>query len=54
MGWACFGADFVREQDGDYAACVHALLDAGASLRASEHAPRDALVRALLREQGLA
>ncbi|HEX5830962.1 MAG TPA: ankyrin repeat domain-containing protein [Gemmatimonadaceae bacterium] len=50
LGWACFGADHVADTDGDYEGCVRALLDAGARVRADEHQPQHAGVRALLEQ----
>jgi ankyrin repeat protein len=37
MGWAMFGADFVKERQGNYVETVRALLDAGAEVRSDEH-----------------
>jgi ankyrin repeat protein len=48
LGWACFGADHVQDNDGDYAAAVRALLDAGARVQHDEHQPAHAGVRAVL------
>ena len=48
MGWACFGADFVKDEDGDYAATVRALLEGGAEVRTKEHRAEDQGVRAVL------
>jgi ankyrin repeat protein len=50
MGWATFGADEVSDRDGDYAATVRALLDAGTRLGPGEYMPRHAGVRAVLRQ----
>ena len=49
LGWACFGADFVEDPDGDYGATVRALLEAGARQQADEHQPRHAGVQAVLK-----
>lgn len=51
LGWACFGADFVADTDGDYEGSVRALLDAGARPRADEHEPQHAGVRRLIEER---
>ena len=48
LGWACFGVDFVRNETGDYAGAVEALLEAGAVVSKEEHRARDASVRQLL------
>jgi ankyrin repeat protein len=48
LGWACFGADFFKQSEGDYEGTVRALLDAGARRKADEYAPRHAGVRAVL------
>jgi len=40
LGWTCFGADMVMEPDADYAACVRALMEAGARPAPDEHRPR--------------
>ncbi|HEX4681232.1 MAG TPA: ankyrin repeat domain-containing protein [Gemmatimonadaceae bacterium] len=48
LGWACFGVDFVANTDGDYEACVRALLDAGARPEPGDYEPRHAGVRALV------
>ena len=50
LGWACFGADFVRDSDGDYEGCVRALLEAGARPLADEYQPEHAGVRAVLEQ----
>ncbi|HVF39197.1 MAG TPA: ankyrin repeat domain-containing protein [Gemmatimonadaceae bacterium] len=50
LGWACFGADYVAEKEGDYEDCVRGLLEAGATVTADEHQPEHAGVRAVLRE----
>lgn len=50
LGWAFFGADYFPESDGDYPACVRALLEAGARPRDDEHHPGHAGVRAVLRQ----
>lgn len=49
LGWACFGADYIADPEGDYEGCVRALLDAGARPRADEYLPRHTGVRAVLR-----
>lgn len=48
LGWACFGADFIADAEGDYEGVVRALLDAGARPRADEYLPRHTGVRAVL------
>lgn len=45
VDWACFGADHDPAPDGDYAACVRALLDAGARPRPPEWWPQHAGIR---------
>jgi ankyrin repeat protein len=50
MGWAMFGADFVRERSGEYPATVRALLAWGATLQADEYQPRDEKIRRVLDE----
>jgi hypothetical protein len=50
MGWACWGADFVADADGDYVDSVRALLEAGARMRQDEHMPNNPAVRAVLNE----
>jgi ankyrin repeat protein len=37
MGWAQFGADFVKDPEGRYEDAVRALLAAGAEVRRDEH-----------------
>lgn len=49
LGWACFGADHVREADGDYEEAVRELLEAGARLSARERPPEHSGVREVLR-----
>jgi len=48
LGWACWGADFVRDAGGDYEDCVRALLEAGAHLQANEHQPEHEGVRRVI------
>jgi hypothetical protein len=48
LGWACFGADFVGDADGDYEDCVRALLEAGARPPDDEHYPEHEGVRRVL------
>ena len=50
MGWACWGADFVADADGDYADSVRALLEAGARKPQDEHTAQNPAVRAVLEE----
>lgn len=50
IGWACFGADFVRRADGDYPGVVRLLLAAGVRLQPSDHQPQDAGVQRVLAE----
>jgi ankyrin repeat protein len=45
LGWACWGADFIGDADGDYEDCVRALLEAGAHLQANEYQPEHEGVR---------
>lgn len=52
LGWACFGADFVADAEGDYEGCVRALLDAGARRLADEHQPAHQGVRRVLQGFG--
>jgi ankyrin repeat protein len=52
LGWACFGADFVTDETGDYEATVAALLDAGAPVTSQVHRPEHAGVRRVLQEAG--
>jgi len=54
MGWACFGADYVEEPDGEYEATVRALLHAGARHTSNDHPPRHAGVRSELDRHGSA
>lgn len=54
LGWAFFGADFVRTPGGEYEATVRALLDAGARPRDDEHRSTQAGIQALLRRHGRA
>ena len=44
LGWACFGADFARDEGGEYAVVVRLLLDAGARVVGDEWRPRDGSV----------
>ena len=53
LGWACFGADHVADDDGDYESVVRALIDAGATVRKDEYVPEHAGVRGVLREYGI-
>jgi ankyrin repeat protein len=53
LGWACFGADHVADDDGDYGAVVAALVEAGATVRKDEYVPEHPAVRAVLREHGI-
>ncbi len=39
LGWAFFGADFVRDADGDYEGCVRALLEAEARQKSEKPSP---------------
>lgn len=48
LGWACFGADFVKEPGGDYEEAVRALLEAGARPGPHDRPPEHAGVRAVL------
>ena len=50
LGWALFGADFIREATGNYEETVRALLRAGARPAADEHSPRHEGVRRVLAE----
>jgi ankyrin repeat protein len=47
LGWAAYGADFVREPGADYAGCVRLLLEAGARPLSAEHVPADPELAAL-------
>ena len=53
FGWAVFGADHVRETDGDYAGVVQALLEAGARPAEDEHAVSDPQVREILQRHAM-
>jgi hypothetical protein len=48
LGWACWGADFIGDADGDYEDCVRALLEAGARLQPNEREPEDVGVREVI------
>ncbi len=48
LGWACFGADHVKEPGRDYPGTVRQLLDAGARWTPDLHAPQDPAIRAIL------
>ena len=48
LGWACFGADFVKESSGDYEATVQVLLDAVAQPSPEARPPEHAGVRQML------
>ena len=48
LGWACWGADFVSDTDGDYEGCVRALLEAGERVQANEYHPEHEGVRKVL------
>jgi ankyrin repeat protein len=50
LGWACFGADFIRNADGDYPGVVRLLLEAGVRPTPNDHQPQDAGVRSVLAE----
>ena len=50
LGWACWGADFIADADGDYVDAVRALLEAGARQRPDEARPKHPGVRAVLDE----
>jgi ankyrin repeat protein len=52
LGWACFGADHVREAGGDYAATAAALLEAGAGHSSDDYDPSHPGVREVLRRYG--
>lgn len=49
LGWACFGADFISEPDGDYESCVRELLEAGARPTPGHYLPRHEAVRDVIR-----
>jgi ankyrin repeat protein len=48
MGWAQFGADFVKNPEGRYEDTVRALLAAGAEVRRDEHVAAHEGVRAVV------
>jgi ankyrin repeat protein len=52
LGWACFGADFVKDPSGDYVDTVRALLAAGARPAPRGHPPSHPGVRDLLMRHG--
>jgi ankyrin repeat protein len=52
LGWAFFGADVVRDANGDYEGTVRALLEAGARPRGKEQAAHDG-VRGVMKEFGV-
>jgi len=45
IGWATFGADFIRDRQGDYEGVTQVLLDAGVRLTSDEHIPQHEGVR---------
>jgi ankyrin repeat protein len=47
MGWAMFGADFVKEAQGDYLETIRALMQAGAAVQPDEYRSTRADIRAL-------
>src|SRR5690606_11162751 len=49
LGWATYGAEFVREPGGDYVACVRQLLAAGARPLPTDRVPQDPELAALIR-----
>lgn len=53
LGWACYGADFVRDDGGDYIESVRLLVDAGARFVGDEWRPRDGSVMDVLRRAGV-
>ena len=52
LGWACFGADYVSNADGDYVATVKALVSGGAKPSPNANLPAHEGVRAVLSESG--
>ena len=48
LGWATYGADFVRPPGADYVACVTLMRAAGARLLSTDHVPADPSVAALI------
>lgn len=53
LGWACYGADYVRDDGADYSACVELLIDAGARFVGDEWRSPDGAVADLLRRAGV-
>ena len=53
LGWACYGADFVRDEGGDYTGCVRALIDAGARFVGDEWRANEGAVAEELRRAGV-
>jgi ankyrin repeat protein len=53
LGWACWGADFIHAESGDYAGCARALLDAGARLIDTQYRPKHAGIRRELERAAL-
>jgi ankyrin repeat protein len=50
LGWATWGADFIRDSSGDYPATIRALGEAGGKLGPNEHVPQDVAARAAFEE----
>ena len=53
LGWACYGAEFVRDEGGDYVGCVKALLGAGARFVGDEWRSEGGPVADELRRAGV-
>ncbi len=53
LGWACYSADFVRDDGGAYVECVRLLTDAGARFVGDEWRPRDGAVMKVLLRAGV-
>ena len=51
LGWACFGADYIRDAAGDYPETIRALMDAGARLANGESPPNDPDAREVVEER---
>lgn len=53
LGWACYGADFVRDEEADYGECVRLLVGAGARFVGDEWRSRDGAMAEELRRAGV-
>jgi len=49
LGWATWGADYIRKPTGDYPATIRAIAAAGGRLNENEHVPENAEARAALK-----